>query len=81
MEAAVSEMQKSLADHADKRDPLVGAVIVDPHAKAVAASLRGDLREGDRAEFTLIERLLHDKRLDDATLYVTLEPCAKRNPP
>ena len=81
MEAAVEEMRKSRSEHVDKRDPLVGAAIVGPDGKPMAASFRGDLRVGDHAEFTLIERYLRDKRLEGATLYVTLEPCTKRNPP
>lgn len=81
MEMAVAEMKKSRSEHADKRDPLVGAVLVGRDGKLLAATHRGDLRVGDHAEFTLIERYMRDKNLEGATLYVTLEPCTRRNPP
>ena len=56
MEMVVEEMEKSRSEHADKHDPLVGAVIVDSDGKFLGATHRGELRVGDHAEFTLIER-------------------------
>lgn len=58
---------------------MVGAVLVDQHGKLLGATHRGDLRVGDHAEFTLIERYLRDENLERAILYVTLEPCVKRS--
>lgn len=81
METAVEEMRESRSDHKHKQDPLVGAVLVGTNGKRMAATHRGDLRVGDHAEFTLIERYLRDKNLEGGTLYVTLEPCTIRNPP
>jgi ATP-dependent DNA helicase RecG len=81
MEMALEEMRKSRSEHANKHDPLVGAVLVGRDGKLLGATHRGDLRAGDHAEFTLIERYLRDKNLEGSTLYVTLEPCTKRNPP
>ena len=81
MESAVEEMQKSRSEHKHKQDPLVGAVLVGANGNVLAATHRGDLRVGDHAEYTLIERYLSDRNLDGATLYVTLEPCTRRNPP
>ena len=81
MESAVEEMRKSLSEHKHKQDPLVGAVLVGTNGKILAAAHRGDLRVGDHAEYTLIERYLSDRNLNGATLYVTLEPCTRRNPP
>ena len=81
MEAAVEEMLQSRSEHRSKQDPLVGAVLVEAKEKLLAATHRGDLRVGDHAEYTLIERYLSDKNLDGTTLYVTLEPCTRRNPP
>ncbi len=78
MEMAVEEMRKSRSEHANKHDPLVGAVLVAQGGMLLGATYRGDLRVGDHAEFTLIERLLKDKNLEDSTLYVTLEPCTVR---
>ena len=64
----------------EKRDdakisPLVGAVLVKPDG-SVETAYRGELREGDHAEFTLIERKCRSERLDGAVLFATLEPCA-----
>ncbi|MCX6924126.1 MAG: deaminase, partial [Verrucomicrobia bacterium] len=81
MEMAVAEMRKSRSEHTSDRDPLVGAVLVGKAGKLLGATHRGDLRVGDHAEFTLIERYLRDTNLEGSTLYVTLEPCTRRNPP
>src|ERR1022692_3222169 len=81
MEQAVQEMLKSRSEHTGKHDPLVGAVLIGSNGKLLGATHRGDLRVGDHAEFTLIERYLQNKNLEGSTLYVTLEPCTRRNPP
>jgi len=81
MEMAVEEMRLSRSEHANKQDPMVGAVLVDVKGHVLGKAHRGKLREGDHAEFTLIERLLRDRDLDGTTLYVTLEPCTTRQPP
>jgi ATP-dependent DNA helicase RecG len=81
MEIAVQEMHKSRSEHKEKSDPLVGAVLVARDGQQLGTTCRGDLRVGHHAEFTLIERYLQDRNLEDATLYVTLEPCIKRTPP
>jgi len=56
-------------------EALVGAVLVRPDGSVDTAS-RGELREGDHAEFTLLERKNRAVRLDGSALFVTLEPCA-----
>lgn len=81
MELAVKEMFKSQSEHTDKFDPLVGAVIVDSVGRELRRTHRGGLRDGNHAEFTLIERKLRSTKLDGTTLYVTLEPCTQRTPP
>ena len=58
-----------------KASPLVGAVLVKPDG-AVDTAFRGELRHGDHAEYTLLERKHRDERLDGSFLFVTLEPCA-----
>ena len=58
---------------------MVGAVLVDKDGRHLGSTHRGDLRVGDHAEFTLIERYLSSANLEGATLYVTLEPCVKRS--
>jgi len=83
MELAYKESLHSISEHADKPDPLVGAIITTKEGKVLATAHRGELRIGEHCEFTLIERKLKDKNLKDCVLYVTLEPCidAIRNAP
>ncbi len=82
MELAIAEMNKSLNEPRPdgKVPPKVGAVIVFPNGKVEMAH-RGELREGDHAEFTLLERKLGHEKLDDCILFTTLEPCVERNHP
>jgi ATP-dependent DNA helicase RecG len=82
MELAIAEMNKSKNEPRPdgKVPPKVGAVVVFPDCTAQQAH-RGELREGDHAEYTLLERKLHNEKLDDCILFTTLEPCAKRNNP
>jgi ATP-dependent DNA helicase RecG len=77
MEMAIEVMRDSRREsRADgKATPLVGAVLVRPDGN-VDRSCRGELRQGDHAEFTLLERKNGAERLDGSTLYTTLEPCA-----
>ncbi len=82
MQLAIEEMLKSL--HEPRSDgkipPKVGAVLLFPNGEIVRAH-RGELREGNHAEFTLLERKLTNKKLDDCILFTTLEPCHQRNNP
>ena len=82
MELAIEEMNKSLNEPRPdgKVPPKVGAVLLLPDGKVERAH-RGELREGDHAEFTLLERKLGHKKLDDGILFTTLEPCVQRNDP
>lgn len=81
MEIAIEEMRLSRSEHKDRFDPMVGAVLVGPGGTELGRAHRASLRVGDHAEYTLIERLLGDRSLEDSTLYVTLEPCTKRRTP
>ena len=81
MQLAIDEMKKSISEHDNKPDPKVGAVLVKPNNKLEGLAFRGELRAGDHAEYTLIERKFRDKNLSGYTLYTTLEPCIDRNPP
>jgi ATP-dependent DNA helicase RecG len=58
-----------------KASPKVGAVLVKPDGK-IETAYRGELRHGDHAEFTLLERKNRGNKLDGSTLFATLEPCA-----
>jgi ATP-dependent DNA helicase RecG len=82
MELAIVEMNKSQNEPRPdgKVPPKVGAILLFPNGDIVRAH-RGELRDGDHAEFTLLERKLGDKKLDDCILFTTLEPCVSRNPP
>lgn len=84
MQMAIQAMRASNNEHRHdgKACPLVGAVIWMPDGRIQTAH-RGELRAGDHAEYTLIERKNRDQKLDDAVLFATLEPCAPdaRKPP
>jgi len=55
---------------------LVGAALYKPDG-TIDTAYRGELRDGDHAEYTLLERKNRDCKLDEAILFATLEPCAK----
>lgn len=82
MEKAIQVMNESVPEpRLDGRPNIkVGAVLVRADGTYVTAS-RGELRDGNHAEFTLIERKCIGERLDDCILFTTLEPCLHRNAP
>lgn len=76
MEMAVKVMKKSIQEpRDDKVSPQVGAVLIKKDGTEETA-FRGELRHGDHAEFTLLERKNRNTSLDDSILFATLEPCA-----
>ena len=82
MEKAIEVMQQSVPEQRTdgKPSPLVGAVLVRPDG-SVETAARGELREGNHAEFTLLERKCVGEKLDGCVLFATLEPCLNRNHP
>lgn len=84
MQRAVEVMEKSIVERRGdgKATPFVGAVLRKPDGR-IETAYRGELREGDHAEFTLLERKNRDVALDGSVLFITLEPCAPgaRNEP
>lgn len=79
MALAVEEMKKSIPDadrDDDKPNPKVGAVLATPDGEILGTAHRGELRDGDHAEFTVLERKNRDKSLKGMVVYATLEPCA-----
>ncbi len=79
MELAVEEMRKSIPDpnrNDDRPNPKVGAVIATQDGILISTAHRGELRIGDHAEFTAIERKNRGSKLDGFVIYATLEPCA-----
>ena len=81
MEIAVEEMLLSQSEHTNKADPMVGVVLVDKSGKELARAHRCNFSAGDHAEFTIFEKLMSDEDPVGGTLYVTLEPCTKRERP
>lgn len=82
MELAVDEMILSRSEHVYKPDPLVGVVLVDENGKEFVTAHRGIFGNGDHAEFSIFEKAIPDTiKIAGGTLYVTLEPCTKREPP
>lgn len=77
MQRAVEVMRESVdeARGDGKACPKVGAVLVRPDG-SIDTACRGELRDGDHAEFTLLERKNRSVRLDGSVLFATLEPCA-----
>lgn len=82
MQKAIDVMNKSVNEPRPdgKVPPKVGAVLLFPDG-SIETAFRGELREGDHAEFTLLERKLSNKNLEGCVLFTTLEPCVERNPP
>lgn len=82
MEKAIEVMRQSVLEHRPdgSESPLVGAVLLKPNGDIVTAA-RGELREGNHAEFTLLERKCVNEKLDGSILFATLEPCLNRNHP
>lgn len=83
MKLAIEESLKSVPEHTDKADPLVGAIVTTKEGEILAFAHRGELRIGEHCEYTLIERKLRSHNLEECVLYVTLEPCVDtvRNKP
>ena len=79
MEEAIKVMRASVHEaRADgKTSPMVGVVLRKPDG-TVETACRGELRYGDHAEFTLLERKNRDQKLDGALLFTTLEPCGPK---
>lgn len=82
MELAVKVMRKSVQEkRGDKSpSPRVGAVLAWPNGTFVTAA-RGELRDGNHAEFTLLERKCAGQNVEGCTLFTTLEPCLERAHP
>ncbi len=82
MQLAIDVMNKSVNEPREdgKVPPKVGAVLLFPDGR-VETAYRGELIEGDHAEYTLLERKLQNENLEGCILYTTLEPCMERSPP
>jgi pyrimidine deaminase RibD-like protein len=79
MELAMEEARKCKPED-ERAHPLVGAVAVK-NGRVLAVGHRGEPKQGNHAEFALLESKLRDEILTGATIYTTLEPCTTRNHP
>lgn len=83
MEMAIEVMNKSIQEpRDDKVSPKVGALLIKTNGE-IESAFRGELRHGDHAEFTLLERKNRAVSLDGSLLFATLEPCppgARKHP-
>lgn len=77
MELAVAEARKCPSD---ATTPMVAAVAARAGVR-IGVARRSQHKDGEHAEYTLLERELPTGQLAGATVYTTLEPCTKRNPP
>ena len=78
MELAIDVMKKSVDElKKDTPCPRVGAVLVFPDGTYETA-YRGEYREGDHAEYTLVDKKFRTRYLSDCWLFATLEPCGPK---
>jgi pyrimidine deaminase RibD-like protein len=77
-EMAVAEARKSVAEDG-RLHPYVGVVIVKGGI-ILATGYRGESGDGNHGEYCALKKL-NESQLHGATVYTTLEPCSKRNPP
>ncbi len=75
MQEAIKAMKGSM-DERNKNtpSPRVGAVIVFPDGTYETA-YRGEFREGDHAEYTLLDKKYRTKDVTNCWIFATLEPC------
>lgn len=74
------QISRSCRSEPGKVSPQVGAAIAR-NGVLLDFAYRGELKAGEHAEYTLLERKLPRARLSNAILYTTLEPCTHRNHP
>lgn len=82
MRLSIEEMRKSIQEGRNdaKISPLVGAILVRKDGSYVGAH-RGEIRDGDHAEYTLLERKCPNEDVTGTVVFTTLEPCCERHLP
>jgi pyrimidine deaminase RibD-like protein len=78
MRMAIDEARKCQGEDG-RVHPKVGAVVV-LNGEVLATAHRGELADGDHAEFTALDKKLAAVKAAGATVYTTLEPCTVRSP-
>ena len=73
MRLAVDAAEKSVSEEG-RTSPKVGAVLARG-ADLIQAAYRGELKSGEHAEYTLLDRKCESLTLTRTTLYTALEPC------
>lgn len=74
------ELSRKCKPEDERIHPKVAAVIVKGN-KIIKEAFRGEIRDGDHAEYTLLERKCIGISLRGSTLITTLEPCTTRKHP
>ncbi|KKL15624.1 hypothetical protein LCGC14_2503730, partial [marine sediment metagenome] len=72
------EISKKCVSEEGRISPKVGAVLIKDN-KIEETAYRGEIEEGDHAEYTLLEKKLKSKDFSDTILITTLEPCTRRS--
>lgn len=79
MELALEEARKCASED-DRARPKVGVAVIR-NGTILASAHRGQLGQGEHAEFTALEKMLGEQSVAGAVVYTTLEPCTTRNHP
>ena len=72
------EISKKCVSEEGRVSPKVGAVLIKGN-KIFESAYRGEIEVGDHAEYTLLEKKLKSKDLNNTILITTLEPCTRRS--
>ena len=77
MKQAIQISKKCKAED-DRIRPLVGAVLIK-NDMILADAFRGEIKPGEHAEYTILNRKCKNMDLQGSTMVTTLEPCTTRN--
>ena len=72
------EISKKCVSEEGRISPKVGAVLIKGN-EIFESAYRGEIEEGDHAEYTLLEKKLKLKDYSSTILITTLEPCTRRS--